>query len=114
MGAWPEAAAGAGAGLNAAQHGPRGHFRPRIGGNGGNHTRHRGIHFHRHLIGFKFHQGLIRRHGVTGFFEPTRDGGGRNAFAQSGHDNIGHCSIRSKTNAPQPARAARTNASCCC
>jgi hypothetical protein len=84
----------------------------RIGGNGSNNTRHRRIHFHRYLISFKFHQGLISRHGVTGFFQPTRDGGGRNAFAQSGHDNIGHCSIRSKTNTRQPARAARTNASC--
>ena len=103
---------GGSAGLNAAQHGTGKHFRPRIGGNGGNHTRHRRIHFHRYLIGLEFHQRLISHHGVTGFFQPTRNGGGRNAFAQSGHNNIGHCSIRSKTNTRQPARAARTNASC--
>jgi hypothetical protein len=83
-----------------------------IGGNGSNNTRHRRIHFHRYLIGFEFHQRLIRRNGIPGLFQPTRDGGGRNAFAQCGHDNIGHCSIRSKTNTRQPARAARTNASC--
>ena len=64
------------AGLNAAQHGTGEHFRTRIGGDGGNDTRYRRIHFHRYLISFKFHQRLIRRNGIPGLFQPTRDGGG--------------------------------------
>ena len=46
-------------------------------------------HFHRHLVGFQRHNGLVGRDRLAGLFQPLANAGFGDGFAQGGHDNIG-------------------------
>ena len=52
------------------------------------HAGHRRRHFHRHLIGFQRHNGLVGRDRLAGLFQPLANAGFGDGFAQGGHDDI--------------------------
>ena len=71
---------------------------PGVGGDGGalggedlcQNTGHRAGNLDRDLVGFQFTQHLVLFHRIAGLFEPGRNGGFGDTFAQGGHHYVGH------------------------